>query len=421
MRISSSYFFQTGLNSINAQQSDLLHLYQQTASGKRMVTPADDPLGAAQAINLRQSQSLNERYAANRDTLNLNLGQEEDVLRSATQLLQDIKTTLIEAGNGTRSDLDRQTLASVLEKAKENMLGLANSTDGNGEYIFSGHSSLRTPFIQDANGVVSYAGDSGQRLIQADQTRRIAGNDIGSDVFAGAESGSRAYITEAGSNTGTGLIGSPSIIDPAGAHVGRSFTVEFSGSPVQYTIDVLDADGNPVLDGLGNPVVEGPHLYDSGTKALQLPGGVQVSFSGQPADGDTFSVKPAADASFDDLSVFSTLDSIIAALKIPTEGNPAGQATQANALASAMQKIDINHDQVVTVRASIGARMNEVDAISNTGDARGLSYANELIRLEDVDYYRVSTQLQLRTAALEAASMAFKQIQGLSLFTMGSR
>src|SRR5690606_41280482 len=69
---------------INAQQADLLHLYQQAASGQRMVTPADDPLGAAQAVNLSQSQSLNERYAANRDVLKMNLGNEED--RKSTRL-----------------------------------------------------------------------------------------------------------------------------------------------------------------------------------------------------------------------------------------------------------------------------------------------------------------------------------------------
>lgn len=43
MRISSTLFFQTGLNSIHTQQSDLMHIYQQVASGQRMITPADDP------------------------------------------------------------------------------------------------------------------------------------------------------------------------------------------------------------------------------------------------------------------------------------------------------------------------------------------------------------------------------------------
>src|SRR5690625_2314170 len=67
MRISSSFYFQTGVNTINKQESDLLHLFQQIGSGRRMLTPADDPLAAAQAITLSQSQSMNQRFADNRE------------------------------------------------------------------------------------------------------------------------------------------------------------------------------------------------------------------------------------------------------------------------------------------------------------------------------------------------------------------
>src|SRR5690554_3323784 len=111
MRISSSLLFQTGLNSINAQQSDLMHLFQQIGSGQRMVTPADDPLAAAQAINIRQSQTMNMRYAENREVAKSNLGIEENTLSSVVDLMIDVKTRLVEAGNGTMSDSDRMTLS----------------------------------------------------------------------------------------------------------------------------------------------------------------------------------------------------------------------------------------------------------------------------------------------------------------------
>lgn len=519
MRISSSLFFQTGLNSINAQQSDLLHLYRQAASGQRMVTPADDPLGAAQAVNLSQSQSLNERYGANRDVLKMNLGNEENTLNSVTTLLQDIKTRLVEAGNGTMSDADRATLADVLRNSKDTLFGLANATDGNGQYMFAGFSGSQPAFVKDASGAVSYAGDSGQRLVQADQTRRIASSDLGSDVFARAASGSRAYITHADAgNSGTGVIGAPAITDPLGANVGKPFTIEFTetpapGSVLQYTVRAFNADGSeaqvdgphdydantatlalpgglqvafsgvpgagdtfsvepasvpayvarglpgntgtgslgsPVitdpqgahvgkpfriefadnagvlqytvhaLDGAGNPVeTVGPLDYDAAATELVLPGGVQVPFSGVPADGDAFMVEPGSGMEAD-LNIFDTLDAIILALDTPTDGDPAGQAKLANALASAMQKIDVNYDQVLTVRASVGSRLNEIDAIDANGKLRGLSYTSQLSKLEDVDYYTVTTQLELRRSALEAAALAFKKIQGTSLFNMGS-
>jgi len=417
MRISSTLFFQTGLNAINAQQADLMHLYQQTASGQRMVTPADDPLAAAQAINLRQSQSLNQRFADNREVLKNNLGAEENALNSTTLLLQDVKTRLIEAGNGTMSDADRATLADVLQSAKENMLGLANSADGNGQYLFSGHAGTRPPFVKDASGAVSYQGDAGQRLVQADQTRQIASSDVGTDIFASAPAGSRSYVTAGDSgNAGTGVIGKPVITDPDGDNVGKPFSIEFvednSGTePVlRYTITVTEPDGS---------TTETVADYEPGTTSLSLPGGLQVAFSGSPADGDTFTVEPAASPGTN-LNIFDTLDDVIAALKAPASGVDRAQASLANTLATAIQKIDLNYDQVLTVRASVGARMNEVDDIDANGSLRSLSYSNQLSKLEDVDYYTVTAQLQLRQAALEAAALAFKKIQGTSLFNMGS-
>src|SRR5690606_28015466 len=137
MRISSNLFFQTGLNSINAQQSDLVHLYKQVGSGKRMVTPSDDPLAAAQAINVIQTLAMSERYAANRQVASRNLGMQENVLNSVTLQLQDVKTRLIEAGNGSWADIDRATLPEVLETAGDGLVIVAISTHRKGQYQFS--------------------------------------------------------------------------------------------------------------------------------------------------------------------------------------------------------------------------------------------------------------------------------------------
>jgi len=523
MRISSSLFFQTGVNAINTQQADLMHLYQQVASGQRMVTPADDPLAAAQSVNIAQAQTLNARFAANREVAGKNLGIEENTLQSATTLLQDIKTRLIEAGNGTLSDADRATLSNVLKNAKQTLLGLANSTDGNGQYLFSGHAGSQPAFVMDASGKVSYNGDAGQRLIQADQTRQIASGDVGSDVFTRAASGSRAYVTSAAaSNAGTGLVSKPVITDPHGAHVGHSFDIDFSddgGTPpvLQYSITVRDVDGNLVQ------APSAPIAYDPTTTRLDLPGGVQVGFSGSPVSGDHFSVAPvngrassgyvvgtpsssdlevtnpqvlatpatpldetllgksfvvsydgtgyeaqfldtagnpdgaplaltldaqgnaeipglgialnlggtpiagdsvqvdpAAAPSSGGLNIFDTLDSVVAALETPITGDEVAQAALLNSMAGAIQRLDENYNQLLTVRSSVGARMNELDAIGANGGLRDLGYRAQLSKLEDLDYYTATAQLQLRQSALEAAAAAFKKIQSTSLFNLGN-
>src|SRR5690606_20638429 len=115
-----------------------------------------------------------------------------------------------------------------------------------------------------------------------------------------------------------------------------------------------------------------------------------------------------------------TLDSIIVSLEDPIQADSANMAAFQNNLGSAIQRIDVNYNNVLTVRASVGARMNEIDAMDANGSQRALSYSNQLSRMEDIDYYSATAQLQLRTAALEAASLAFRKIQATGLFNMGS-
>lgn len=518
MRISSTQFFQTGVTAINTQQSDLLHLYQQIGSGQRMVTPADDPLAASQAINLSQSQTLNKRYAENRQVVQRGLGVAENTLTDTSMLLQDIKTRLVEASNGTLSDTDRSTLAAVLKDSREALLGLANAKDGSGQYLFSGAKG-DTPPYQDINGRVEYKGDLGQRKVQADATRQIAAGDVGSDIFERASPGTSLYLTRAGANTGTGTVGAPSITDPAGENIGKTFEIRFL-TPTTYVIDATDASGQ--TETLQQQPSNTPFAYDpQSTRQIEIPGGVLVKFEGEPAAGDSFFVEPAvtpdviasadpgssltvgearvvdysvanADyvyelefgtdpanpnnytvkvfdgagdlvsehpdqlfvpgrentlslpygmqlklsgaptagetvqvASVDsglktNLNIFDAIDDVIKALETPVANNPAKAAELRNTLATAMQRVDLTHDNVLTVRASIGARMNELDAMDANGNQRDLGYSKELSRLEDLDYYTAITQLQLRSSALEAASLAFRKIQSLSLFNIGS-
>ncbi|SHI19142.1 flagellar hook-associated protein FlgL [Pollutimonas bauzanensis] len=512
MRISSTLFFQTGLNSINAQQSDLMHLYQQVASGQRMVTPADDPLAAAQAINISQSQSLNARFAANRDVAKTNLGTAENALNSVTTLMQDVKTRLVEAGNGTLSDADRATLSNVLISARSNLLGLANSTDGSGQYLFSGAQGGTAAF-QEVGGRIVYMGDTGQRKIQADQTRQIPGSDVGSDIFNRPAPGTSGYLTKADTagNIGTGLISTATITDAKGVNIGNAFKITFT-SPTEYTIEVRNPAGAAVLPAvtgtytpgtdtsltlpggvqvkfsgapeagdsftvdpislpayaatalpgnsnaatMSSPIAVDPALADSGNVftikyveatdsyevevkdaggnvlptdpsysadangVLKLPYGMQVKVAGTPADGDTFEVRAADSSNQTDLNIFDTLDSIIAALATPMEDDPVAAAKFQNILASAMQRLDVNYNNVLTVRASVGSRLNEIEALDANGSMRALSYSSQLSKLEEVDYYTATTQLQLRTSALEAASLAFKKIQSIGLFNMSS-
>ncbi len=415
MRISSAQYFQTGLNAINAQQADLLHIFKQIGTGQRMVTPSDDPLAAAESINVGQSHAMNKRFAENREVAERKLSTEENTLNGVTTLLQDVKTQLVEAGNGTMADADRLTLANVLEHARDNLLNLANATDGNGQYLFSGSKGDSMPFDADTG---AYEGDDKQRNIQLDQTRQMASSDVGSDIFARATPGVTRFLTAAGdtfgnnTNQGTGVISKPSVFDAAEMDPDYRYEIKFTGAD-EFEVTVRDQNDNEIA-------TETQSFTPGEDNLIKLPHGVQVQVSGRPEAGDTFSIRSTKDAG-DDLNIFKTLDTIIGSLKSEQDFDGVAKADFRNVLSSAVQRLDINYDNVLTVRASVGARLNEIEALDDNGDMRTLGYRQQLSDLEDLDYYEATTQLELRKTALEAASLAFRKIQGTSMFNLANR
>nr|WP_321272034.1 flagellar hook-associated protein FlgL [Alcaligenes faecalis] len=402
MRISSSLFFQTGLTSINKQQSDLMRVFQQMGSQKRMITPSDDPLASAQTINLAQSQAMDKRYGENREVAMRALGEEENILNAVNLQLQGVQTRLVEASTGTLSDADRSTLATVIESALDTLFGFANTKDGSGQYLFSGSQGSTQAFERSGNTFI-YAGDSSSRQIQVEQTRQLDSSDHGNTVFERANPGSTAYFTQANGNNGTAVVSGPNGNSSLpGAHA--NYQIRFT-SETEYRIEADGVSVEGVLD-------------ENKSQRISLPGGVSFQIEGKPAAGDSFTISAVDSTSSSDMNMFNTLQSVVEALRKPVSGDPAAQAEFRNAMNSAMQRIGENFDNVQTVISSVGTRMNEIDALSSNGAARALNYTNELSRLEDLNIFQASTDLELRKAALEMSAMAFQTIQSMSLFNM---
>jgi flagellar hook-associated protein 3 FlgL len=356
---------------------------------------------------------MNATYAMNRQTANTNLGQESNTLDAVTNALQEARTRIIQAG-GVLSDSDRQTLSTALKSTREALLGLANTTDGNGQYLFSGNDGNVMPYSKDASGKIVYSGSVGERTIQVDQSRQLSTSDLGTDIFGRANPGSQTYVSSApSSNTGTAEFGAVSVT-PGSANLGKNFSVSFEADPatgeIGYRVTTTDADGsNPTIvpdsSQPPTPYVDGATIdFD----------GVSVAIKGAPAAGDVINVESIQSA---DMDVFATLDSLISALDAPSSGDPVATARLNNELATANKKLASSYDNVLTVSASVGARMNELEALDATGTQKGLSYAKSLSDLEDLDYYQGASQLALRQVALQAASAAFMTIQGSSLFS----
>lgn len=110
--------------------------------------------------------------------------------------------------------------------------------------------------------------------------------------------------------------------------------------------------------------------------------------------------------------VFSTYSDLITILDNPASTD----ADVTNGVAAALVSMDTAISTVANVRSSVGTRLNEIDALNDSGASRNLQYAQALSELVDLDYAQAISDLSQRKVILEAAQQSFVQITGLSLF-----
>ena len=398
MRISSSTIFDTNVATLNQQQGKMLQTQQQISSGRRILTPADDPAAAARALEVSQADATNTQYARNIGAAKDSQSLSEGILQTVTTLLHDVKTAAISAGGPAMSNADRKSLASDLQGWLEELTSLANSKDSTGNYLFSGFQGSTQPFVNTPTGV-QYQGDDGQRLIQVSANRQLAASDSGADVFMRIKNGNGTFITQAApANTGNGIASQGNVVNPL-ALTGNSYQVTFTSAT---TYDVTNTTTLAVVSS-GNNYVSGQAInFD----------GMQFDIQGAPASGDQFTVTPSINE-----SVFKTISDMINTLNTPLlPSNVAGRAQLTAGINRAMNGFDNALNSVLTTRASLGSRLNELDSLENTGADLGIQYQQTLSRLQDVDYNKAITDLTLQKTMLEAAQKSFLQVQNLSIF-----
>jgi flagellar hook-associated protein 3 FlgL len=185
--------YDLGVGAIQQQTASLVTTQQQLSLGKRMLTPADDPVAAAKLLEALQSKNLNDAYTKNIEAAQSALELEESTLGSLGAMIQDAKDAAVNAGNPTLTMANRQALAKELRGIYDSILGLANRKDGNGQYLFSGFKGATQPYSQ-TTGAGVYQGDQGQRLLQINASRRMEVSDTGAAVFkTGATSGADVF------------------------------------------------------------------------------------------------------------------------------------------------------------------------------------------------------------------------------------
>lgn len=315
MRISTQMMYEQNMRGITDSQSRWLSYGEQMSTGKRVNRPSDDPIAASQAIVLSQSQSQNSQFALARTFATQKVSLEDNVLTQVNTAISSLREKLVYASNGTLSDDDRLSLATDIQGIRDQLMNLANTTDGNGRFIFAGYKTESAPF--DA---------------------------VTGDYNGGAEAISQQVDTA------------------------RNMTISHTGQQIFESIT---------------------------SNAEQLPGG-----------------------GYGQTNMFKILDSAIASLKIPIENDPAAATAQSQVIANAQIGIKNSQNNILTVVADVGTKMNELEKLDTLGDDRALGQTKQMSDLVDVDWNEAISSYTMQQAALQASYKAFSDMQGMSLFQL---
>lgn len=183
MRISTIQLFQQRVDAMLAQQQQLSKTEMQLATGKRVVSPSDDPAASLRNLQLDDRRTQNVQFLENIDRAQGRLELEETALANGVDLLQRVRELAVAALNGSNSPGDLQAIEVEVRSLLDGLVGAANTRNANGEYLFGGYQTGGVPFSDNGSGVISYNGDRGTLHLQVSPTRQLAVADNGADVF----------------------------------------------------------------------------------------------------------------------------------------------------------------------------------------------------------------------------------------------
>lgn len=408
MRVATMQQYHTGLNGILQNQAGVNKTQQQISTGRKVLTPADDPIAATKILQMQQDLALNAQYNINMNAADTRLKQEETVLAAVTENLARLKE-LTSRASGATTITDRQAVAAEVYEIQEAMADLFNTRDANGEYIFAGFNGNQQPFVKAPNGRYDFMGDEGQRYLSIGATTTVATGDSGKRLFMDVAAAKNTFTTGLNPLNKGDLQVNPGFVtdDEAYAEIYPddliiTFNPESAVTPAGANYTVRRASDNRVVDGMANMP------FSPGTK-LEV-AGIALTITGTPEAGDQVMA-----ASSPKQSITDTIFRLTAGLNTLQDNVEDGE-TLKMLLADTLTNLTHAEASISEVRSELGARMNIVaNTRSLAADVKVVSQ-EILSKLQDVDYAEAVSRLSMQTFMLEAAQQSYATISRLSLF-----
>lgn len=399
MRVSTANTYDVGVAALQRRQSEMAEAQVRLTTGKRVVSASDDPVGAARAERAMLGAArvtASERSVQAAQTI---MVQTEASLGDANELLQQVRETLVAAGNASYSPAERAGLAEKLRTMRDQLFDIANRSDGAGTYLFGGQGSTTPPFVDARPDASVPTEQTGARYVG---TRGTSSTDPstnlplaldGAAVWTTGRTGNGVFETRAMTAGQGGWIDAGQVIDPA-ALTGDSYRMVFDAATGAFDITNL---------ATGTLVASVPYEPD---RAIEFDG-MSMVIKGSPVPGETFEVRPSTPT----LNTFGVIDKAIADLTAGKAG-----AALSQTIADNLRNVDSVLGRLQAARATAGEALNRIDNESASLATRKLNHQIERSNAEDLDMIAAISDFENRQTGYDAALKSYSMVQRMSLF-----
>ncbi|MGR9115535.1 MAG: flagellar hook-associated protein FlgL [Gammaproteobacteria bacterium] len=435
MRISTVWSQQLGVNAMLEQQAKLSKTQMQLSTGLKQLTPADDPAAAARTLDLQRTIEKTNQYQDNIATARGRLNIEESALTTAENVLFRAKELTIQGLNAPLTANDRLAIKQEVDQLIQELAGVANTRNANGEFIFSGDLSSVPAFaLHPETGKYVYQGGIHQRTLQIGPERQVADGDLGFNVFENIDSvsidanaeGKRSIFNTlkalsdglAGDInavpaeiTGTRFLqfGKDYSISPSKFNLVVDDGVNVTSVPIELSSNFADLDG--IVAEINSQIAGNPPSVGG-----DLSGLVHARSNGNRIEFTTVGTGVAASIQIDGISGTFLSDAGFSDGQSNSGADLPVDQVFNKKLNNILTDLDAALSSFLEARTSVGARLRALDDQETQNEKFVLDTQTTLSETRDLDYAEAISRFNLQETSLQAAQQAFARVQNLSLF-----
>ncbi|MBT5293912.1 MAG: flagellar hook-associated protein FlgL [Cellvibrionales bacterium] len=402
MRLSSSQIYTTALRGITNASAEVARTQEQIASGKRVLTPSDDPVASTRIMALESELTMSKQYQRNMDNVEGRLQRAETQIDNVEGVIDRVRELVIRAGSGALTNQDRQQITVEINQRLEELVDLTNAQDETGSYIFSGFKT-NTPAFSAIGDNFSFQGDEGVRYESIANGLNMASSESGKALFAD--------IATVNNNVSVAA----SVTNSSDVQVGRGLVVDQAAfdavSPEDYAIifndttSVVPVGPNYSIKRLSDGQLIGANLpYDLATPIVI--NGVEVTLSDIPNPTDSFVIESTNKENM--LNTVQRISASMASFSDPIE--------RSAFIGDALDNLSNIQESLLSGRGRIGARLNTLESARTSQQSLDLISTGVLDELQGLDDAEAISRLSFQSFILEAAQQSFVKVANLSLF-----